>query len=420
MAYDDPRYRGASDDVDPGDYPYAPTGPGERTDGISRQGYARADLDDLFEDPAHGEPGRDRFGVHLVWELVLLVAVSLVGYLLYRDGRFLNTGGGLRGLMLSATVLGLLVLGAGLSLRAAVPNLSVGPIALASALYFAEHIDRGVPVAATQAVVLALAVGAAIALVSVALHVPAWAASFGAALAVVLWIQQHHQVLTLPKSTYQPLPHAAYWFGGFAALAVVGAVLGSVRSVRRTVGRLRPVSDPADRRGGGAAVVGIAALLGSSVLAAGAGMLTVLQTGRATPTDTSLALTGLALGGALLAGTSVYGRRGGLLGTVLATALLAMVVRYFQVAELRVSPLAVGAVAIGVGLVASRLVEAFGRPRPLFAEDDRWRTVAPTTATAPLPPHDQDRTDSRSTGWTSPLPASSADDRWGDDEWRGR
>jgi hypothetical protein len=250
--------------------------------------------------------------------------------------------------------------------------------------------------------------------------VPAWAASFGASLGVVLWIQQHHRILALPKGTYQPLPHAAYWFGGFAVLAVLGAVLGSVRSLRRTVGRFRPVSDPADRRGGVAGTVSVAALLGSSALAAVAGVLIALHAGRAVPTDTSLTLTGLAFGGALLGGTSVFGRRGGLLGTVLAAALLAVVIRYLQVADLRVSQLAVGAVAIGVGLVATRLVEAFGRPRPIFDETEQWRTITPMTETMPLPSNDQGWSGSRPTGWTSPLPASSADDRWGEDDWGGR
>jgi hypothetical protein len=432
MAYDDPRYRGQPeygierDAAAPGDFDgansYPSTGHGERTDGIPRQGYAPTNLDDVFDDPAHGEPGRDRVGVHLVWELVLFFAVATVVRLLYGGSRLAVTGDGLRGLMISATVLGLLVLGTGLSLRAASPNLAMGPIALGSALFFAGHAGRGALPTAVQAGLLALAVGAVIALLVVGLHVPAWAASFGASLGVVLWIQQHRQTLVLPRGTYQPLHHAAYWFGGFVVLSLVGGLLGSLKSVRRAVGRFRPVVDPAYRRGGVAAGVSIAALLGSSVLAAGAGALMAMQAGQVQATDTSLALTGLALGGALLAGTSAFGRRGGLLGTVLATALLALVIRYLQVADLRVSQLAVGAAAIGFGLVATRLVEAFGRPRSAFEpESGQWRIVAPTTtATMPLASNEGGWSGSRPTGWTSPLPASSTDDRWGDDDWGGR
>ncbi|MGC9670316.1 ABC transporter permease [Planosporangium sp. 12N6] len=431
MAYDDRRYRGDPDrgadpdsDLFGGSYTYPPAGLGERTKVAPQPGYPQqATLDDLFEDPTHGEPGRDRVGVHLVWELLLLLVLAGFGYLLYRDGRSAVTGDGLRGLMISGTVLGLLVLGTGLSLRAASPNLAVGPVALASAMYLAEHSGRGMWIAAGQSVVLALGVGAAVALVTVGLHVPAWAASFGAGLGVIVWIQQHHRVLELPRGMYQPVPHAFYWFGGFAALAVLGGVLGAVRPLRRAVGRFRPVADPADRRGGAAAAVSVTALIGSSALAALAGVLMALRAGRVAPVDTSLALESLALGGALLAGTSVFGRRGGVLGTVLATTLLIVVIRYLEVTERHVAQLAIGAVAIGVGLVGSRAVEAFGRPYPVFEPDSgQWRTITPATDTARLPLGEQERggAGSRTGGWTSPLPASSADDHWGDDDWRGR
>ncbi|NJC69202.1 ABC transporter permease [Planosporangium thailandense] len=425
MSYDDPRYRGEHDQED-GGFPYADTYPdggdysypGERTDSILRGGYSPPNLDDVFDDPAAGEPGRDRFGVHLVWELLLLFAVAAFGYVLYRDSRFAVTGDGLRTLMISATTLGLLVLAAGLSLRAAVPNLAVGPVAVASALYFADHAGRGVLISAGQAVVLALAVGAAIAVVTVGLHVPAWAASFGASLAVVLWIQRHHHTVELGRGVYQPVSHAPYWFGGFAALAVLGALLGAVRPVRRVVGRFRPVGDSAQRRGGAAAGISALALLGSSALASAAGVLTALQDRTIEPVDQSLALTGLALGGALLAGTSAFGRRGGLLGTALAAALLAEVLRYLRITHPGVSQLAVAAAAIGAGLVATRAVEAFGRPQPAAEQPaERWRTIAPTTTTTTMPaaPADDTWGGSRPTGWTSPLPASTPDDRWRDD-----
>lgn len=448
MAYDDSRFRGESgfrsepdyrteDDVvadtpayggastySPGSYSYSEHG--ERTDAVSpRRGYGPANLDDVFDDPSHGEVGRDRIAIHLIWELILLVGVLGLGFLLYRDHRTTVTGDGLRNLMLSATVIGLLVLGIGLSMRAAAPNLAVGPIALASALYFAEHAKSGLLVTAVQAGLVGLAIGAVVAVVVVGLHVPAWAASFGAGLAVVVWIQQNHTAHRLPAGSYEPLHQAAYWYGGFAVLAFAGGVLGSVKSIRRTVGRFRPVADPADRRGGVAGTVSAAALLGSSALASVAGILIALQSRQIGPADTSLTLTGLALGGALLSGTSAFGRRGGLLGAVLAATLLAVVIRYLDVTDRRVSQLATAAVAIGVGLVVTRLVESFGRPPgSVDREVDRWRTISPGSAPATLSMSASDNggwSNSRTTGWTSPLPASSAEDRWGnDDDWTGR
>ncbi len=455
MAYDDSRFRGEPGyrgDTAPGDTPafggdsgasayqpgsysysaneypssgypatdYTIKDPEERTDGVSRQVAGAPSLDDVFDDPTHGEPGRDRMGVHLVWELILLLAAAAVGYLLYRGHRSAVTGDGLRELMISTTTLGLLILGAGLSLRAAVPNLAVGPIALASSMFFAEHAHDGLLVTAVQTGFLAVAAGAIIALVVVGLHVPAWAASFGAGLAVVVWIQAQRGTLKLPAGVYQPTDHTTYWLGGFVILAFLGGLLGSIKSIRRAVGRSRAISDPADRRGGAAGAMAVVALLASSVLAAASGVVTALQAGQVRPGDGSLALTGLALGGALLAGTSAFGRRGGLFGAILAAVLLSVVLRYLDVTDRHVSLLAVAAAAIGVGLVATRLVEAFGHPRPTVeSEVEHWRTVSPSGPSAPS--DNGSWGGSRPTGWTSPLPASSADDRWGgDDTWRGR
>src|SRR6266487_488973 len=261
MAYDDSRFRGEPGyrgDTAPGDTPafggdsgasayqpgsysysaneypssgypatdYTIKDPEERTDGVSRQVAGAPSLDDVFDDPTQGEPGRDRMGVHLVWELILLPAV---------------------------------------------PNLAVGPIALASSMFFAEHAHDGLLVTAVQTGFLAVAAGAIIALVVVGLHVPAWAASFGAGLAVVVWIQAQRGTLKLPAGVYQPTDHATYWLGGFVILAFLGGLLGSIKSIRRAVGRSRAISDPADRRGGAAAAMAVVALLASSVLAAAAG-----------------------------------------------------------------------------------------------------------------------------------------------------
>jgi len=435
MSYDDSRFRGESAyraDEEPAESPifgtssypvsYPYPGRGERTDNVDPPtGYGRTNLDDVFDDPDHGEPGRDRLGVHLVWELVLLIAAAAVGYMIYRDNRPAITGTGLHTLLLNGTWLGLLVLAVGLSLRAAVPNLSVGPVALGSSIYFAQHANGGLLATAVRAGVLALVVGAAIALVSVGLHVPAWAASLGAGLAVVVWIQQQHGTYKLPQGTYHPQPDATLWFAGFAVLALLGGIIGAFRSARRAVGRSRPVVDPAYRRGGAAGAMSVAALLGSSLLAAAAGVTMALQSGSVRTVDTSLTMTGLALGGSLLAGTSAFGRRGGLLGGLLSATLLTLVIRYLEVSDRRVSQLATGAAAIAVGLLVTRLVETYGRPVATAGSDDaQWRTIGPSNGTTDTTVGENGWGSTRPTGWTSPLPASSADDRWGDDNWTNR
>ncbi|MDO3703700.1 ABC transporter permease [Micromonospora sp. C28SCA-DRY-2] len=318
-------------------------------------------LENVFDDPAHGEPGRDRIAVHLAWEALLLVAVGVLGYLLWRESPETLRGGGLRSLLVAVVTLGLLALAAGLSLRTAVVNLAIGPVAVAAALHVAEQGDRGVVNAVAPALAVAAAGGLALALVVVVLHVPAWAASLAGAAGVVVYIEQRSAPV-LVQGDYDPSGVAAQLFAGFAAVAVLGGLLGAVRPVRRLLGRFRPVADPARRRGAVAAFVAAAALVGSTVLATLAGVLVAAgDTGPVAPTP-GLDWTVLAVGAALLGGTSGYGRRGGILGTLLAVCLVALVLAYAQARGWTVSRWAVGGAALGIGLVVTRLVEAYGRP----------------------------------------------------------
>ncbi len=52
------------------------------TDTAPTRPVTAAELDDVFDDPEHGQPGMDRMGVHVLWEILLLVGVVLVGLLL--------------------------------------------------------------------------------------------------------------------------------------------------------------------------------------------------------------------------------------------------------------------------------------------------------------------------------------------------
>ena len=57
------------------------------------------------------------------------------------------------------TAIGLLALGAGLTLRAGVPNLALGPIAIAAGLHWAENGDKGLVSGAVPALVVAAVAG---------------------------------------------------------------------------------------------------------------------------------------------------------------------------------------------------------------------------------------------------------------------
>ncbi|MFC7550317.1 ABC transporter permease [Plantactinospora sp. GCM10030261] len=403
MTYDESIYpRRSVDDPDTFDDPDGTTARGERVAGHS------------FDDPGHGESGRDRLAVHLVWEVVLLAAVVAVSYLLYEAEPGAVRGAALDGLLVSASALGLLALAAGLSLRAAVPNLAIGPVAVAVALHVAENGDRGVVAAILPAALVAVGLGLAVAVLVVGFHVPAWAASLAAALGAMVFIQQRTGPVTV-QGGYDPTRTAFYLFAGFAAVAVLGGLFGTIKSVRRAVGRFRPLGDPAQRRGTAAGLLAATALVASMVLATASGLLIATGgTGTVRPT-TGLEWTGLAIGAALLGGSSAFGRRGGVFGLLLSVALLTLFLRYEDERGWDIALTAIAAVTVAAGLVVTRLVESLGRPRRVVGEFDAdWAT-------------DSGGSGGWSTGslehpsaWSAALPPQPAEPRpdpWGMDRW---
>ncbi len=398
MAYDETTYRRQADDQpdDPSAY---------RANGYTATDYRgrRRDLDpaggaDSGETP--GEPllrraappaeegGRDRLGIHIGWEIVLLLAVAAIGYLLYRLDPAAVRRPALDTLLISGTAIGLLALGAGLTLRAGVPNLAVGPIALAAALHYAENGDRGLVDAAVPALTIAAAGGLVVAVLVVGLHVPGWTASLAAGLGVVVYAQLRTAPVDV-QGDFDPSDQAFFLFGAFALLAVIGGAVGTIAPIRRAVGALRPVGDPARRRGAMAALPVVAALVLSSVFAVAAGILLAARSTEPIVPDTGLQWTGLAVGAALLAGTSAFGRRGGVFGTLLAVAGLTLFLDYAERRDLDIALFAVAAATIAAGLVVTRLVETYGRPLPVAGSDEEWQATeagaGPTTWKQDLP-----------------------------------
>jgi ribose/xylose/arabinose/galactoside ABC-type transport system permease subunit len=412
MAYDETTYRRQPDDADdPTEY---------RANGAGATDYRNRRRDPDSYDPgdasietprrSYDEYGRDRLGIHLGWEIVLLLAVAVIGYLLYRLDPASLKSPALDTLLVSGTAIGLLTMGAGLSMRAGVPNLAVGPVALAGAVHFAEDGDRGLVPAAWPALAVAAAGGLVLALVIIAFHLPGWAASLAAMLGVIVWIQLRVAPVA-PQDTYDPSSQALYLFGGFALLALLGAVLGTIPPIRRGVGRMRPYGDPAQRRGGVAALPVIIALVLSSVFAVAAGILMAAQSTRPIVPDTGVEWTGIAFGTALLAGTSAFGRRGGVFGTLLAVAGMAMFLDYTNRRGLNISLFAIGACAIGGGLLVTRLVETYGKPLPPGGVADDWNTTPGSTN----PNWNPDLPDS----WSHTAPNQTRPDRWDDGSWGG-
>jgi ribose/xylose/arabinose/galactoside ABC-type transport system permease subunit len=336
-------------------------------------------LDYVFDDPTEGEPGRDRMLVHAVWELILAAAALVVGYLLYRAASDAFGGAPLRTMLLTASFIGTLAVGSALALRAGAVNLAIGPAAAAAALHYAQNSATGIFGPLSEIIGACLVVGLVVGLLVAGLHVPGWAASLGGGLALYLWSTRQAEV-AVPVGSYDPSRHAIYWFAGFCALSVFGGLIGLVPAVRRTVGRFRPVGDPAERRGFVAALITVLAMAGSTALGGVAGVLTAATTGSAAPSD-GLVYTALGLGAALLGGTSAFGRRGGVLGTVFAVMLITLTASWATATGRTWSNIAIAAVAIGIGLFVTRAVEYFGRPGQTdgIGEEEAWAAgSAPT------------------------------------------
>jgi ribose/xylose/arabinose/galactoside ABC-type transport system permease subunit len=331
----------------------------------------------VFDDPNDGEPGRDRMLVHGVWELVLAAAVVLASMALISARPGALSGDSRHDILLDCTQIGLLAVASALGLRAGVPNLAVGGIAVFAGIYVSENGSGSWGTATLTAIGIGIGIGVVQGLVVVGLHVPSWAASLGALLALSAWSASRPPGVS--QLGYAPGGDAYLWFGGFVALSVVGSIFGVAPGVRRGFARFRPVADPARRRTRAAALIALGATVGSTVVAVMAGVLGALRA-PSTPAITTTTgglesvalLSALGLGAALLGGTSAFGRRGGVLGTVLAACLLALSLAWIQAKHPSWSMEAVVAVTIGVGLAVTRLVERFGRPvlRPATDDDD--------------------------------------------------
>jgi hypothetical protein len=140
-----------------------------------------------------------------------------------------------------------------------------------------------------------------------------------------------------------------------------------------------------------------------------AGILMAAQTTTPIPPATGLEWTGIAFGTALLAGTSVFGRRGGVFGTLLAVAGMTLFLDYADRRNFDIALFAIAACAIAGGLVVSRLVETYGRPLPPPGVADDWN-AAPTGGAAGWSP------DAPET-WTPSIPTQNRTERWDEGPW---
>ena len=330
-----------------------------------------------MEPAAHRRPvARDRLWPHVVWEIVLAAGVVAAVFAVRHEDQGALSGAGRDNLLVLVSAGILLGSAFALSLRAAVPNLAVGAVAVVAGVLTAwlqaEH-GYELRIAALIALGGAVALGLVTAFVVVGFRLPGWAVGLGAALGLWAAAQSLSAGRTL---TLDGVPNLRDWAWplaiGAAALSVIGGVLGLLPRARLTLGQYRPSGDPAAARGSRAGLTATAALIGSMLLAAGAGLILAMRVRTAVPDD-GFTLLGVAAAAAFLGGTSAYGRRGGVFGTVLAAGFLQLATLWLRLVDAGAwtRPALLGG-AIVLGLLVGRVVEAAGstEPPPDEADED--------------------------------------------------
>jgi ribose transport system permease protein len=299
--------------------------------------------------------------VQFGWEGLLLVLMLVTA------GLVLGLAESARDTLLIWQVAGLGFVAAGfaLSLRTATPNLAVGGFATLAALVYAELSAEswGTAAAGLAAVLAVLVAGVLLGAVTGLTSAPAWATSLvglaGAQAAMLALTDEQGVVLSTGGQPEAPVGVA--WLVLFVLVSVAEGAVFLLPRVRRLLGANRTDGDPARWRP--ARLVGAVVGLGGSSLLAAVGGIVLVEASRFTATslDASRLLTAAAA--ALLGGVSVFGRRGGALGTVFATVILALVTLALAVTDSQGWLwFVVVVVAILIGLAYSRVLEAVAEP----------------------------------------------------------
>ncbi|BCJ77322.1 hypothetical protein CS0771_68660 [Catellatospora sp. IY07-71] len=310
----------------------------------------------------HTAPPRRRTAgllAHLGWEalLLLLAVVALISILLQADAGALGPG-----LWTSMAATGLLATGFALSLRTGTPNLAVGAQAALAGVVYAELARSDWPplLAGTTAVLLMLVLGLLLGTLTGLTSAPAWAVSLGAlalAQSIAIGLSDSRGVI-LPDG-----PDGAatgwLWLAVFVLGSLAGGALFLLPGVRRALG----VGDPAPGFRPSRLLGAVAGFGGSSVLAALSGIVLVGRLGGAFPNSDRLVI---AVAAAVLGGISVFTFRGGVAGTLFATAFLVLAENALRLSDL---PLwlvfsLVPALAILFGILIGLALDKIAGPEP--------------------------------------------------------
>jgi ribose/xylose/arabinose/galactoside ABC-type transport system permease subunit len=303
-----------------------------------------------------GEPPaeRDRISVHLIWEgaLAVIVIALLIGTAAMTPHQNLTAALG------QAGYVGLLAVGLSFSLRTGAPNLAIGSILSFSAMLSAYLITAqqwSKPAAFILAILLATLIGVLLGVLVAVLSVPAWAVTLGAVAVIQAITLSFVDSPIIPVRFGGSYP-TALWYGLFFVLSVGGGGLWLVPGVRRALGGGRHPGEPGRWTGPRTGLGAIAGLTGSSFVAGLAAIPVLMRLQAADSSGTNL--TTLAFAAVLLGGVSVFGRRGGVFGTLLGVTVVAIIQTLvsYNDGPFWVSTLIVGLAAL-LGLGASRGIE---------------------------------------------------------------
>jgi hypothetical protein len=349
---------------------------------------------------------KDRLVFQFVWEAILLLLTLNALFAVYRredelfGDDFSGLGEAVQSHALHLTPVLLAALAIGLSLRLGAVNLAVPSVALAVTL--AAPFETNMWLYAGYVAGAAAVAGLLFTLLVAAFRAPAWFAGLAIGVLVLAAIpltDRLAQARDVGTMTGWAHPNGLYVLGGAAALAVIGGLIGLAPGMRHGFSAVKRLADGEGERPASAVFLLMGGTVLSMVLAAGAGFVLFafglgsiegdhsLNLGMFGHYPTAIELQLLAFGVVLLAGTSLWGRRGGVFGTVFATAAVwAGLVLWGQtvahagedswLADLSQS---IFAGVLLLGLFVSFALDRLGRPKETSELDD-------TAYTQELPP----------------------------------
>ncbi|MEU6248287.1 hypothetical protein [Glycomyces sp. NPDC047010] len=341
---------------------------------------------------------RDRTVFQFVWEAILLLLTLNALFLVYQRQDEIFGGDAtmdaLNGQFAALTPLLLTAVGFGLTLRLGAVNLAVPAMPMlvlaVPSLFVGTNPLVGLAYTAGAAAVVAIV----FTVLTVVFRLPAWLAGLASLVLLAGSFAGLLELAELLDATGQPgtwsNPGSLWLFLGAAALSIAGGLLGLVPAVRDRFSKVRGATDGTGDR----EAASVFALLGGTflalLLAALGGFAAVVFSGAdgtgfagvpgmfVLGGDASLTLVPLVLIVVFLAGTSPWGRRGPVFGTVLAAvAVWSLDLVWGSLAEDQFQQWT-GAVYAGLlllGLFVSFGLDRLGRPKEPVEDDDTGATT---------------------------------------------